>query len=84
MNSHAERIKNAEILLKLSLGFSATLPELGYLSSLESYGQRVQGDELKLTKEEEGIGATLLEHVATYTLAVQIDTDYKACVRTQK
>jgi len=73
-NFHGQLIKNAQILFKLSLGFSATLPELGYLSSFASYRHTAHADELKLTREEEGIGSTLLEHVTTYTLAVQIDT----------
>jgi hypothetical protein len=71
---HGQLVKNAQILFKLSLGFSATLPKLGYLSSFASYRHTAHADELKLTREEEGVGSTLLEHVATYTLAVQIDT----------
>ncbi len=71
---HGELIENAEILFKLSLGFSATLPQLGYYSTLASYRHTANDADLRLTREEEGIGATLFEHVATYILAVQIDT----------
>jgi hypothetical protein len=71
---HGQLIKSSQILFKLSLGFSASLPKLGYLSSFASYRHTAHADELKLTREEEGFGSTLLEHVATYTLAVQIDT----------
>jgi hypothetical protein len=75
---HGQLIKNAQILFKLSLGFSATLPELNYYSSFASYRHTAQEPELKLTKEEEGFGSTLLEHVSIYTLAVQIDTALEA------
>jgi hypothetical protein len=71
---HGQLIKNAQILFKLSLGFSATLPELGYLTSFASYGYVALADELRLTREDEFDGARFLEHVATYTLAIQVDT----------
>jgi hypothetical protein len=71
---HARLLKQAQMLFKLSLGFSATLPQLGYLTSFASYSHTAHYNELELTREEERIGSSLLEHVATYTLAVQIDT----------
>ena len=83
-NFHGQLIKNAQILFKLSLGFSAALPELGYLASFASYRHTAHADELKLTREEEGIGSTLLEHVAMYTLVVQIDTALGALYPTKE
>jgi hypothetical protein len=71
---HAQLIKNAQILFKFSLGISATRPELGYLQSFASYRHTANGDELQLTREDEFAAASFLEHVATYVLAVQIDT----------
>jgi hypothetical protein len=71
---HGRLIKNAQILFKLSLGFSATTPKLKYLSSYASYRHTANADELELTREEESTGSTLLEHVSTYTLAAQVDT----------
>lgn len=77
---HGELIENAQILFKLSLGFSVTLPKPGYLTSLTSYRHTADANKLKLTREEEGFRSTLLEHVATYTLAVQIDTALETLV----
>lgn len=71
---HGQLIKNAQILFKLSLGFSATRPKLGYLSSFSSHGHNANSEELQLTEDEESFGSGLFEHVATYTLAVQLDT----------
>ena len=72
---HGQLIKNAQILFKLSLGFSATLPELGYLSSFASYRHTAYADELKLTREEEGVGSTLSWSTSRRILWwVQIDT----------
>jgi hypothetical protein len=70
---HRELIKNAEILFKLAFGFSATHPQLGYLTQFNSYGHTARRKDLRLTKKEEFAGAGFLEHVATYTLAAQID-----------
>ncbi len=71
---HSGLVKDAQMLFKLSLGFSATRPELGYLSSFASYQHLAHYDELKLTRDEEFASAGFFEHVATYTLAVQVDT----------
>ena len=71
---HRKLIENAEILFKLSLGLSATRPQLSYFSTLVSYRHTANESDLKLTREEEFFAASLFEHVATYTLAVQIDT----------
>ncbi len=73
-DSHRQLIKNAEILFKLAFGFSATHPRLGYLTEFSSYGHTAKQKDLSLNEKEEFVGAGFLEHVATYTLAAQIDT----------
>lgn len=75
---HGQLIKNAQTLFKFSLGTSATRPELGYLTSFASYQHTANEEDLKLTREQEFGAADLLEHVATYILAVQIDAALEA------
>lgn len=75
---HQQLIKNAQILFKFSHGISATSPELGYLASFANYRHTVTQEDLKLTREEEFVAASLFEHVATYILAIQIDTALEA------
>jgi hypothetical protein len=71
-------ITNAQILFKFSLGISATRPKLGYLASFASYRHTANEEDLKLARKDEFFAADLLEHVATYVLAVQIDTALEA------
>ncbi|MBI4093310.1 MAG: hypothetical protein HY420_05285 [Candidatus Kerfeldbacteria bacterium] len=68
-------LKYAEVFFKLSFAIHSTgSTKLEYLDTF-SWGKHVLSKkDLKLTKKQEELGIALLHHVATYTLASQIDT----------
>jgi hypothetical protein len=73
-----KKLQHSELQFKIALAISATCHSsdaraLNYLGQF-SYGKHsMDAKELSLTAEEEKMAATIVEHSATYLMAVQLD-----------
>jgi len=74
MQDYPKLLKYSEIFFKFAFAIHQPIHfKLMYLSQF-SWGKHIANEkDLKLTKKEENLSVSLLHHVATYILALQVD-----------